>query len=179
LNLALPVDLAAWPARPVGLTAACRSYIQALTDLAATLMAIFAQALDLPIDYFGPKIDQARTVLRLLNYPPVSAAKPGQMRAAAHTDYGTLTILWSEDSRGLQARNRQGGWVDVAAAPDAFIINIGDLMMNWTNDRWISTLHRVIPLPGCCDDAHPPKYAPIPARDHLNRKIAKALGEAS
>jgi isopenicillin N synthase-like dioxygenase len=140
-------------------------------------------------------------VLRLINYPPVGEAQPGQMGAGEHTDYGTLTILWSPESRGLQVRTRSGEWLDVDASPHSFIINLGDLMANWTNDRWISTLHRVTPrvnqgrrqsiaffhnpnpdaliecLPGCCDAAHPAKYAPILAGEHLRMKMEKALGK--
>ena len=126
-----------------------------------------------------------------------------QTRAGAHTDYGTLTILWSPDSRGLQAQNRQGEWVDVIAPAEHFIINIGDLMMNWTNDRWISTLHRVVPradtigrrrqsmaffhspnpsatiacIDTCHDADNPAKYEPILAKTHLEMRIAKSLGK--
>jgi isopenicillin N synthase-like dioxygenase len=140
-------------------------------------------------------------VLRLLNYPPLPVLKPGMTWAGEHTDYGILTILWSPNSGGLQAKNRAGRWLDVDAAPDTFVINIGDLMMNWTNDRWVSTLHRVVPtsgdttrrrqsipffynpnpdaliecLPTCTDAQHPPKYVPILARDHLQMKIDKAV----
>ena len=116
--------------------------------------------------------------------------------------YVTLTILWSSDSRGLQARSRNGEWIDVIAPPDQFIINIGDLMMNWTNDKWVSTLHRVVPHPetkgqrrmsipffhnpnpdaiveciaSCQDEANPPKYKPMLAKTHLEMKVSKALG---
>ena len=71
--------------------------------------------------------------------------KPGQLRAGAHSDYGSLTILLPQTgSGGLQILSPSGRWVDVPPVPGAFIINIGDLMAQWTNDRWVSTLHRVI-----------------------------------
>ena len=64
--------------------------------------------------------------------------------AGAHSDYGTLTVLHIEDAPGgLQVETPGGRWIDVPAVPDAFVINLGDLMMRWTNDRWISTKHRV------------------------------------
>lgn len=73
---------------------------------------------------------------------------PGQLRAGAHSDYGSLTILATEDkSGGLQVFNASGAWVDVPIARDCFIINIGDLMARWTNDTWVSTLHRVVNPP--------------------------------
>ena len=79
---------------------------------------------------------------------PVTLPTTPTCRTAAHTDYGTLTILWSPDSRGLQAQDaRTQDWIEVIAPCDQFIINIGDLMMNWTNDRWRSTVHRVLVHP--------------------------------
>ena len=72
------------------------------------------------------------------------------MRAGAHTDYGSLTILLPESgSRGLEILAPDGAWVEVRPRPGAFIVNLGDLMARWTNDRWTSTLHRVtIPADG-------------------------------
>ena len=80
-------------------------------------MRIFATALDLPQDYFAGKIDRSSSFLRIINYPPQAVEpEPGQLRAGAHTDYGTLTILRSDDARvagALQVRNRAGDWLDV------------------------------------------------------------------
>src|SRR3974390_566150 len=73
---------------------------------------------------------------------------PGQARSGAHTDYGALTILLAEKAPGgLQVKLRNGGWVDVEPRPNSFIINIGDLMAMWTNDHWVSNLHRVVNPP--------------------------------
>ena len=116
----------------------CVDYIDAMHSLSLTLVALFALALDVPSAYFTDKVNQPKMGLRLLNYPALEWVKAGASRAGEHTDYGILTVLWSEDSRGLQVQTRDGTWVDVIAPPDTFIINIGDLMMNWTNDRWIS-----------------------------------------
>ena len=67
------------------------------------------------------------------------------MRAGAHTDYGSLTILLPEaGSRGLEILAPDGAWIEVRPRPGAFIVNLGDLMARWTNDRWTSTLHRVV-----------------------------------
>jgi len=152
-----------------------------------------------------------------------STAATTKRLISEHTDYGTMTILWSPDSRGLQAKTRNGTWVDVVLPPlhddnsdddvdvdddddrdDGecyFVINIGDLMMNWTNDEWVSTLHRVVQHPSsegkrrfsvpffhnpnpdavveCCVAVAPgtePKYEPILAKRHLEMKVSKALG---
>ena len=66
--------------------------------------------------------------------------------AGAHTDYGSLTILLpKDDTKGLQIQNLDGEWIDIPCDPNVFVVNIGDLMAQWTNDRWVSTLHRVVP----------------------------------
>jgi len=203
LNLTLPISAGIWPTSPNAIRTACKAYYDALLHLSQHLMHLFALALELPETWFDDKTDKPRTILRLLNYPEIDPDKAGQMRAGAHTDYGTLTILWSPDSRGLQAQSRQGAWVDVVAPVDHFIINIGDLMMNWTNDRWLSTLHRVVPHPKtvgkrrqsmaffhnpnpealiecihtCQSAENPAKYEPILAKTHLEMKITKSLGK--
>jgi isopenicillin N synthase-like dioxygenase len=135
-----------WPAAPTGFREAWQGYYSAMEDLAARIMRAFAVALKLPEDFFAPFIDAPISALRALNYPVLSTApKPGQLRAGAHTDYGNLTILLPQkNSRGLEILGPSGNWVEIPAIPDAFIINIGDLMARWTNDRWVSTLHRVV-----------------------------------
>lgn len=203
LNLIQPVSDGIWPQEPADLRADCDAYYQSLLQLATSLMRLFALSLDLPETWFDDKVDDPRTILRLLNYPAYDPTKVNLSRAGAHTDYGTLTILWSADSRGLQAQSKAGDWVDVVAPADHFIINIGDLMMNWTNDKWISTLHKVVPHPetlgqrrqsmaffhnpnpdalieciaSCCNESNPAKYGPILAKQHLEMKIAKSLGK--
>ena len=191
-----------WPRRPVGLEAIWRAYYRQMERLAGDIMRIFAIALDLPEHFFDDKIDNHVSRVRAINYPDQAEPPlPGQLRAGEHTDYGTITILRIEDAPGgLEVRNRQGEWLDVAAAPDAFVVNIGDLMMHWTNDRWISTLHRVLNpprdaalgtrrislvffhqpnydaliecLPSCQGPGRPAKYPPVTSGEHRNRKFA-------
>jgi isopenicillin N synthase-like dioxygenase len=88
--------------------------------------------------------------MRLNFYPEVrEPPKPGQLRGGAHTDYGLLTILNGENvPGGLQVQTRAGTWIDVETDPDTFVVNIGDLLMRWTNDRWVSNVHRVATPPG-------------------------------
>jgi isopenicillin N synthase-like dioxygenase len=138
-----------WPAQPAALRLIYEDYFRAMGGLAETLMAIFAQALQLPEDFFAGAIDRHISRLRVRNYPaPTAAPLPGQLRAGAHADYGSLTILRAEDKPGgLQVLNRVGDWVDVPIAPDSFIVNIGELMARWTNERWKATLHRVVNPP--------------------------------
>ena len=125
---------------------------------------------------------------------------PGQLRAGAHSDYGSLTILKAEaNPGGLQVYNKAGEWVDVPIVPDCFVVNIGDLMARWTNDRWVSTLHRVINpprehalgsrrqslvffhnpnydadiscLPTCIAAGEPPRYPATTSGEHLRSRF--------
>jgi isopenicillin N synthase-like dioxygenase len=134
-----------WPEAPVGFRPAWQNYYRAMEDLAARIMKMFAVALSLPDDYFASFIDHPISALRALNYPEQTVApQPGQLRAGAHSDYGSLTILLPQaGSKGLQIARPDGSWMDVPPVPGAFVINIGDLMQLWTNDRWVSTVHRV------------------------------------
>ncbi|MCX8570672.1 isopenicillin N synthase family dioxygenase [Aminobacter sp. MET-1] len=135
-----------WPGAPEGFVDAWKAYYQALEDLAGRVMRLFAVALKLPEVYFERFIDAPISALRALNYPEQTVPpKPGQLRAGAHTDYGSLTILLPQaGSRGLELITPDGNWTAVPPVAGAFIINIGDLMALWTNDRWVSTMHRVV-----------------------------------
>jgi isopenicillin N synthase-like dioxygenase len=138
-----------WPLAPAELRPIWTEYYRAMGSLAQTLMRIFAVALKLEETYFDAKIDRHISRLRVRNYPAqLTPPAPGTIRAGAHSDYGSLTILATEDRPGgLQVFNADGQWVDVPIVPDCFIINIGDLLAHWTNDTWVSTLHRVINPP--------------------------------
>lgn len=135
-----------WPDEPTGFKPAWQAYYAALEDLAARIMRLFAVALNLPDDHFDRFIDAPISALRALNYPEQTVPpEPGQLRAGAHTDYGSLTILLPQPgSKGLQILLPSGEWAEVPPVDGAFVINIGDLMALWTNDRWVSTLHRVV-----------------------------------
>jgi len=190
-----------WPAQPADLRPAYERYYRAMEALAADLMLVFAMALDLPETYFDRSIDRHISRLRVRNYPaPKVAPEPGQLRAGAHSDYGSLTILKTEDRPGgLQVLSKDGDWLDVPHLPGCFVVNIGDMMARWTNDRWVSTLHRVINppaeraaesrrqslvffhnpnydafvscLPSCADAANPPKYPTTTSGEHLREKF--------
>ena len=109
--------------------------------VATTLMRIFGVGLGMDKHYFDDKIDRHITNFSVLHYPEQPKPPlPGQLRAGAHTDYGSLTILKPDNAPGgLQVQNNDGAWIDVPTLPGTFIINLGDLMAEWTNDRWVST----------------------------------------
>ncbi|MDX1520278.1 MAG: 2-oxoglutarate and iron-dependent oxygenase domain-containing protein [Anaerolineae bacterium] len=196
----------AWPDTPPNLKSVWLDYFQAMSDLSAVLRRIFALAIGLPELYFEAMFDHHHSSLRVLNYPePNEDPLPGQLRAGAHSDYGFLTILRSEDSAGgLQARHRNGHWLDVPTIPDSFVVNIGDALMRWTNDRWVSTVHRVVNPPSnarrhsrrqsmpffhnpnidavieCldifCDADNPAKYSPLTYGEYADLKYRQAHG---
>jgi isopenicillin N synthase-like dioxygenase len=133
-----------WPEAIPDLRPAVERYYREMAALAATLMEAFAVALGLAPSTFEPFIDQHGSALRLAYYPTVAGVAPGQFRAGAHSDYGTLTILWTDGEPGLQVMTAHGEWIDVEPVEGGLIVNLGDLMQRWTNDRWRSTMHRVV-----------------------------------
>jgi isopenicillin N synthase-like dioxygenase len=140
-----------WPERPAGLERAYREYFAAMDALAATLRRAIAAALGRAETYFEALFDARGSSIRVINYPPLDAGPhDGDLRAGAHRDYGFLTILRSENvAGGLEVQRRDGAWVAVEAPADAFVVNIGDMLAEWTNGVWVSTLHRVgVPPPG-------------------------------
>jgi isopenicillin N synthase-like dioxygenase len=112
-------------------------------------MRLTALGLGLEETFFDDKVNRSIGTMRLNYYPRQERAPlAGQLRAGAHTDYGGLTILNGEDvPGGLQVLTRGGRWIDVRTAPDQLVVNIGDLLMRWTNDRWLSNMHRVVNPP--------------------------------
>ena len=205
LDWGAAIDGYGWPADPPELRALFEEYFRAVSGLGARLRRLFALALDLPEDWFEDSFRDHSSSMRVINYPePEGPLEPGQLRAGAHTDYGCMTILRTDGAPGgLQVRTRGGDWFDVGAVPGSFVVNLGDMMARWTNDRWQATLHRVaVPpaderrgsrrqsivffhdpradaviecLPGCAGEDHPPRYAPVTALEHVQAKAARAL----
>src|SRR5262249_21135462 len=134
-----------WPLKPQGFADAAQAYYAEMENLAALMLRLTALALDLDEHFFDDKIDRHITAMRLNFYPEqTSAPKPGQLRAGAHTDYGVFTILNGESvPGGLEVLAKNGGWIAVETEPETFVVNIGNLLMRWTNDRWVSNTHRV------------------------------------
>lgn len=193
-----------WPDALPELEPAARAYTAAMTALTARLMRLFALGLDLPATFFDDKIDRSPHALRAVNYPATSVPlAKGQLRAGAHTDYGLLTILRQDAVGGLEVLDHAGAWAAVPAVPGAYVLNIGDLMARWTNDRWRSTLHRVVNpvegaaaaarrqsvpffananwdadvrcLPSCLAPGETPRYAPVEAGPHLLGKFRRTV----
>lgn len=139
-----------WPDRPSDMREIWLEYYAAMESLAVDLMRLFAIALGIDEHFFDDKIDNHITNLCANHYPPVIAdALPGQYRKGPHSDWGSLTVLFQDDTGGLEVLDRRtGDWIDVPVVPGAYVVNIGDLMSVWTNGLWQSTKHRVrVPPP--------------------------------
>ena len=188
-----------WPVRPQDFRPVMEAYYRVMAALASRLMGGFALALDLPEDWFADKIDHPISNVRVNFYPPQAhSPDPGMIRAGAHTDYGSVTILLTEDaSAGLEVRSVSNDWFEIPHRPGHFVVNIGDLMAQWTNDRFVSTLHRVGNpragdatdrvsvayfqqpnydaliecIPTCLRSGDSPKYQPITSGDHRRLKL--------
>ena len=148
-----------------GFKEAFETYYEVMEDLAVKLMRLMALALNLDEHWFDDKIRDHITNLTVNHYPALDEpARPGQFRRGAHSDWGSLTILYHDGEPGLQIMSPDGEWEDVPVVPDSFVINLGDLMAAWTNDRWVSTLHRVMAPEGDLGDRisiaffHQPTY---------------------
>jgi isopenicillin N synthase-like dioxygenase len=138
-----------WPDDMPGFREAVSEYWRAMEDVSAQLMRIFALALDLDENYFVSRSDRHVTNMRINYYPvQLDAPQENQLRAGAHSDYGAFTLLRGENAPGgLQVLRRAGDWADVPMVEGGYVVNIGDLLMRWTNDRWVSTIHRVVNPP--------------------------------
>ena len=131
----------AWPDLP-DFRRLMLSYYEACLSLGTLIHRGLALDLDLPEHFFDSALDLPMATLRLLHYPPVTPdiSGPG---AGTHTDYGNLTILAVDGVAGLQVQRRDGAWLEAPQIPDSFVCNIGDCLMRWSNDVYVSTPHRV------------------------------------
>lgn len=138
-----------WPAEVPALHAAVTRYTAAMTTLSLDLLALCAIALGLDRDTLTALATRPTWTFNINRYPPlteVGEPLPGQFRIGQHTDFGTVTVLDREaGAGGLQVDVDEQGWVDAPFDPDAFTVNIGDLLEHWTGLRWRSGRHRVLP----------------------------------
>jgi isopenicillin N synthase-like dioxygenase len=191
-----------WPEQPAAFKSAFLRYQGVMEQLAATMMRVFALALALDEDWFETRIDRYLTRLLANHYPAqAEPPEPGQIRLGQHSDFGTVTILYQEDAPGgLQILDAAGQWHDVPFVPGSFVVNIGDLLAMWTNDRWVSTVHRVVNpprefalrdrlslpffqspndeaviecIPTCAGPDNPPKYETVTAGEWIQAKLSR------
>ena len=186
-------SLNAWPDLP-DFRQTLLAYYDACAALGARLHRAFASDLGLEADFFAGKFDRPMATLRLLHYPAPPAGSEPRTGAGEHTDYGNLTLLATGDVGGLEVRARDGEWIEAPVVPGAFIVNIGDCLMRWTNDIYVSTPHRVVnrsarerysiaffydpnpnaivaTIPSCLRPGERVRYSPILAADYLKQRL--------
>lgn len=186
------------PDEPSGFKQVFETYHAEMLALSRKLVSAIALSLDLPADYFARLQRRPITVQRLLHYPSQDGeVRENEIGIGAHTDYGFLTILSQDDNGGLQVRNREGHWISAPPIEDTFVVNIGDLVQTFTNDRYVSTLHRVVNttgagryslpffidldydavvdvLPNCTSEDNPPRYSPYTSGAHKYRRYVNS-----
>jgi isopenicillin N synthase-like dioxygenase len=174
-------------------------YWDQMERLGATMMRLCAAALGLPEHFFQSYFNEHFSVLMASHSPPLSGRRvlPGQLRCGEHTDNGTLTFVLQGNSPGcLEVKTVGGRWIPIEPQAGAYVVNIGDLLARWTNDRWVSTVHRVATPPTelfesdsrrsivffhqpnldepircldtCVTTERPAKYGPITLRSHFS-----------
>lgn len=186
-----------WPPLP-GFRDVVERYLDAMTALAHRLLPLYALALELPEQFFAPYFVEPSMTLRLSHYPVVDH-EAEQWGLAPHTDSTFMTLLPANDVPGLWIRPEGYDWIEPPALAGSFLVNSGDILRRWTNDRFLSTAHRVMnnsgtdryampyffgarddalieALPTCVSDEHPALYEPITFGDYqrwfLNRNYA-------
>ena len=159
-----------------------------LQSLSSTLLALLAVSLSKPSDFFANYLRDSLSTLRLLHYPKVKKSvfkdSKGQLRAGAHTDYGSITLLFQDSRGGLQVQSPSGTFVDATPIPDTIVVNAADLLARWSNDTIRSTLHRVVEPPAPEEgDEHPARYSIAyfcnPNFNKLIDAIPKTVSDAS
>ena len=142
--------------------------------------------------FFADRMYDPQCFLRLIHAPPRPRA--GDETTGAHTDYGAITLLATDGVPGLEVRPLGGDWVPVEAPAGSLVVNLGDMLARWTNLRYASTPHRVVPvadeprysvpffvnpdadtlvacIPSCVDAGHPCRFEPITAGAFLHGRI--------
>ncbi|MDJ0393842.1 2-oxoglutarate and iron-dependent oxygenase domain-containing protein [Rhodococcus sp. G-MC3] len=197
-----------WP-EVEGFKKAVNRYFEHAARVARTLTRIFADALGLAPDFFDRITTDSLDTFRMNNYalPPGEIELDGELDGMGeHTDYGLVTVLWADQVAGLQVVGSDLRWHDVSPADNALLVNLGDLTARLTNDRWMSTLHRVrppivdgnivrrrsaaffhdgdlsatvAPVPSCIEPGEEIRYQPVTVADHIAVKLAGSRGGKS
>ena len=133
-----------WPAALPGFREPLVEYCEVLERLVGRLIRLYARALDLPAAWFDGPFNDFQYKLRATHYPSQAQAPADEFGIAPHTDTSFLTLLAPNDVPGLAFRTQGGDWIDVPTVPGAFIVNGGQLLLRWTNDRFLATPHRAV-----------------------------------
>ena len=149
-----------WPDNPAGFRDTLTRFFTTFTELSEKTMALTFAALGMPASVVEATMAQSfgerhSSAARLNFYPPADpvpenersdVTAPGDMALHHHTDPGAVTLLLQDDHGGLQARSKRHGWIDVVPEPGTIVVNVGDILQVWTNDRCVAGMHRVVPV---------------------------------
>ncbi len=174
-------------------------YHEAACGVGRKVLSAIATGFDTPKDFFDSRYDFPLARGQLVYYPPSTAGDEAEQRfgVAPHTDFGVLTLLLQDMNGGLQVQNRSGEWIEAPPIPGTLVCNIGDLLQLWTNDRFISTLHRVVNRSGKARYSIPvffdpnsdtlvdprdlgaamPKHRPVVAGEHIVGRNKKSFAQ--
>jgi isopenicillin N synthase-like dioxygenase len=182
-----------WPPGMPDFKAATLAYIAAMTLLADMMVSAVATGLDLPPDYFTAAFtDEPTRTLRLIRYPRHDGAEDNQFGFAPHIDTNFLTLLAQSALPGLEVRTAEGEWIRPSPIPGAFVVNTGEMLGRYSNDRFTATPHRVVndnnalrhaipffygpglnaiiaPVPTCISADNPARYEPLLYADHRRK----------
>ena len=196
-----------WPESPHGFRDAAEAWWRAARTLTDEVLDLCSLALRLPQSHLRDRSRATTSQVSLNWYGPRGSTEPepDQFRIGPHTDFGTLTILDREPGAGgLQVLDEHGEWIDAPFVPGSLLVNTGDMLRRWTNDRWSSNQHRVLPPPAsapaeelisliffhepdhdavveafdtCVSDTNPARYPAVIAHEYLASKMdALAVG---
>ena len=134
-----------WPGELPEFRETFEALFAAFEETGALILRAIALHLGLAPDWFEKSVADGNSVMRLLHYPPLPEDAPeGAIRAAAHGDINTITLLLGAEEAGLELKNKQGEWVPVSPPPGALAVNVGDMLDRLTNGTLRSTTHRVV-----------------------------------
>jgi len=173
------------------------AYHTMMSDLGYRMLPVIARALEMPADYFDDYFRDPSIVVRMVKYPAVGEMRDDQFGSASHTDAGFITMLPQSNQPGLQIKTDAGEWVDHPPMDRGVIVNSGNMLKRWSNDRFRASPHRVtasvgkdryslafffnpdlddviVPVESCCTAASPCKYEPLRYGDFFADYIAKA-----
>ncbi|CAK4033879.1 isopenicillin n [Lecanosticta acicola] len=186
----------AWPSME-GFQAGVSAYYGEVLRLARRMVRLFAKVLDLPEEFFDSTVVHPGAMLRLLKYPAQDPDQPDALGIGAHTDIEAFTILCQGAQPALQILNVDGQWIQAPPVPGTFVVNIGDMLARWSNDVFISTVHRVHngtgcerfsipfffgpsydtvlnPLSTCVPEGEKAGYEPIVAGEYVWQRLARS-----
>ena len=162
------------------------------------ILKAIARFLEIDENYFIDTVRDGNSVMRLLHYPPIEGEPGSHVRAGAHEDINTITLLLGAEEAGLELQTKDGRWIPVSPKPGELVVNIGDMLQRLTNGQLRSTSHRVVnpprerwgnsrysmpfflhfrsdflieALPGTVSAGEQPKWPPITANDYLQERL--------